>query len=266
MFKPLLTLILLAAQTNGLFACLAASQCRLFPLGQCSKGLVVVETHLYRTESRGKTKELIEMKPAWFGKSYFKIYDKNHKEVYSELIDTIKQFKQHQYDSILGKTFSKGLELAAKYSNLVYAKPVSIKFCDYQEKCSCAELLFDTIANKISILLPNKTKHEIKVLFDTTSMASTLVSYYGGYEEMASLAKSFKGNFYINSVREFKIGAKRLTVVHLGSGDSFELTDGGTYPPGKEYNAKFSFTDLTKSTFVEPVLHHGKGFDFYIWN
>src|SRR5690606_15971750 len=95
--RQTLIILFLTLTTNSLFACLSASQNRLFPLGQTAKGLCVVETHLYRTEFREKDKEVIEMKPAWGGISYFKIYDKNYKEVYSEIIDTIKLFQQHNY-------------------------------------------------------------------------------------------------------------------------------------------------------------------------
>lgn len=260
------TLILLfILTTNSLFACLSASQNRLFPLGQTSKGFCVVETHLNRTEFREKDKEVIEMKPAWAGISYFKIYDNNYKEIYSEVIDTIRLFEQHHYDSIIDKSFKKGLKIAEKYPDFVFAKPTALTFCDYQEKCSKAELLFDTTNNKIRIRLPNKVAYNVDVLFDSTSIASNLLNYYSSFDDADLSAKSFKGNLYINSVRRFQIGNKKLTIVHIGSGQIFELDEGETYPQGKEYQAKFEFTDINKSVFEEPVLHHGHGFDFYIW-
>lgn len=248
-----------------MFACLSASQNRQFPLGQTYKGLCVVETHLFRTEFRENDKEVIEMKPAWGGLSYFKIYDKNNKEVYSEIIDTIKLFKQHHYDSIIERSFKKGLSIAEKYPDFEFAKPTSLIFCDYQEKCSKAELQFDTINNKIRIRLPNKVAYDVNVLFDSTSIASNLLNYYSDFDDADFSAKSFKGNLYINSVRQFQFGNKQLTIVHIGSGQTFELAEGGTYPPGKEYEAEFAFTDINKSVFEEPVLHHGHGFDFFIW-
>lgn len=263
--RQTLIILILTLTTNSLFACLSASQNRLFPLGQTAKGLCVVETHLYRTEFREKDKEVTEMKPAWGGICYFKIYDKNYNEIYSATIDTIKLFEQHHYDSIIGKTFKKGLALAITYPDFVAAKPVSITFCDYQETCSKTRLLFDTINNKISIQLSNKVKYALKVIFDSTSIASNLLEYYGGFDDADLSAKSFYGRLYINSVRQFQVGHKKLTIVHIGSGQTFEPAEGGTYPPGEEYKAKFEFTDLNKSIFEEPVLHHGNGFDFFIW-
>lgn len=255
--KQALILLLFTLATHSLFACLSASQNRLFPLGETSKGLCAVETHLYRTELGGDTDEF---KPAWGGISYFKIYDKDYKEVYAEIIDTIRLFKQDHYDSIIGGTFKKGLRLAEKYPDFIAAKPVTLTFCNYQETCSKASLLFDTINNKISIRLPSKINHDVKVLFDTASIASSILGYYSGFDDIDLSAKSFKGDLYINSVRQLQIGNKKLTVVHIGRGQTSHLAEGG-----KEYEPKFAFTDINKSVFEEPVLHHGQGFDFYIW-
>ncbi len=262
--KQTLIILILNLTTNSLFACLSASQNRLFPLGQTTKGLCVVETHLYRTEFR-EDKKGSEIKTGWGGFSYFKIYDKNYKEIYSATLDTIRLFEEHHYDSIVGKTLNKGLALAKTYPDFVTAKPLSISFCDYQQTCAKARLLFDTINNKIKIQLPNKIKYDVKVLFDSTSIASNVLDYYGGFDDADISAKGFNGNIYINSVRQFLIGNKKLIIAHIGSGQTFEHTDGGTYPPGKEYKAKFPFTDISKSVFEEPVLHHGHGFDFFIW-
>jgi hypothetical protein len=258
MRQPLI-LLLLSLTSNSLFACLSASQNRLFPLGQTVKGLCVVETHLYRTEFREKYKK------AWGGISYFKIYDKNYKEIYSSILDTIRLFEQHYYDSIIGKTFKKGFELAKTYPDFVSSKPISITFCDYQKSCSKAELLFDTINNKVSIQLSNMIKYDINILFDSTSIASNLLNYFGGFDDADLSAKALVGNLYINSVRQFLIGNKKLTIVHIGSGQTFEFLEGGTYTAENEYKAKFAFTDISKSVFEEPVLHHGNGFDFFIW-
>ena len=230
--------------SNNLFACLSASQNRLFPLGETSKGLCVVETHLHRTEFREKAKDVIEMKPAWAGISYFKIYDENYTEIHSEVIDSISLFEQVHYDSIINISFKKGFELAKNYSSFVAAEPSSITFCDYQDKCSKAKLLVDTIKNNISLQLPNKIKYDVKVFFDSTSIASNLLRYYGAFEDTELSVKSFKGNLYVNSVRQFNIGSRKLTVVHIGSGQTYELVEGGTYPPGNEYKAKFVFKYL----------------------
>jgi hypothetical protein len=92
-----------------------------------------------------------------------------------------------------------------------------------------------------------------------------LIAYCGGFGVIDLLVKSLNGRLYINSVRIYQIAGKRLTVVHLGTGQIHELPDGKTDPPGKEYTPEFSFQTIDDSIFIEPVLHHGHGFDFYIW-
>ena len=265
--KQTFILLFFTLIANSLLACLSASQNRLFPLGQTSKGLCVVETHLYRTEFRVHGKEVNDVKPAWGGVSYLKIYDQNYTEIYSSILDSITLFEQDHYDSIVGKSFSKGLELAKTYSDFVAAKPHSITFCDYQKSCSKAELVFDSINTTISVQLSNSIKYGVNVLYDTTSIASNFLEYYGSFDDAPAAVRSFKERLYVNSIRQFQIGDKTLTIVHIGSGQMLELVaEGGTYPPGKEYEAEFEFADISKSVFEEPVLHHGHGFDFFIWH
>ena len=255
-----ITILLLTS--SNLFACLSASQNRLYPLGTTSKGLCVIETHLKRTELKSNDLKFI---PGWAGLSYFKIYDKNYKAIYTEILDTFKLFNQVYYDSFITKSFLKGYKLANKYDDFIAAKPISILFCDYQESCSKAKILFDTIKNTISIQLPNKNNHILAVLSDTTSIASNLLDYYNGFDDAEISAKAFLGMLQISSVRQFQLGNQKLTIVHIGYGEILEPEEGKNYPKPQEYQAKFEFTDILKSVFFEPVLHHGHGFDFYIW-
>src|SRR5262245_41810962 len=98
--KKDILILLLFLDAGHLLACLSASQNRLFPLGETSQGLCMVEMRLYRTSFREKKKEAVEMNPAWGGEAYFKIYDQNYNQVYSELLDSIEVFLEHGYDSI----------------------------------------------------------------------------------------------------------------------------------------------------------------------
>lgn len=252
--------------TSLSFACLSASQNRLFPLGHTTKGLCVVETHLFRTEYYDNNKvEFDELKPAWGGISFFKIYDNNYTEVYAEIIDKIWLFEEYQYDSIIENTFKKGFKIANTYPDFIIAKPVSITFCDYQEKCSEAVLSYNTLKNNINIKLSNNIKYDLKIIFDTASIASNVINYYLGFDDANLSAKSLKGSLYINSVRQFQIGEKTLSIVHIGIGQMPTDAIGKPDPPRKEYNATFAFSDINKSVYQEPVLHHGHGFDFFIW-
>lgn len=262
--RTLLIILICLLTSDYTYACLTASQNRLFPIGICSKGLIVVETHLERTVYVDKKKKIETWGPGWLGKSFLKIYDANYKVVSSVLLDNIKLFEQAAYDRIIGLTFNKGLLLASQFPGFVVAEPTSISFCDYEPTCSKASLVFDTIQNKIFIKLPGKTRFLINVLADTTSIASNLLSYFLSFDDGGISARELKDNIFINSVRQFQIGDKKLTVVHIGCGEAFELSTDPNYKPGEENKPKFAFTDIKKSIYYEPLLYHGLGFDFYI--
>ena len=204
------------------------------------------------------------MDPGWSGKSFFKIYDDNYKVVHEELIQEIEMFPEYIYDSIITQIFTKGLQKANKLPNLTIAIPTSIVFCDYQQTCSMASLSFDTLKNIISVKLNDNILFPVNVMNDPKSIAENLISYFTGFDGQTIDATSLKDDLYINSIRQFQIGEQKLNIVHLGIGQTFNLTSGGVYPPGNEYKADYSFSDLSKSIFQEPVLHHGHGFDFFI--
>lgn len=259
--KALLLLItLFAAQVT--YACMEASQIRLFPLGLCSEGVVSVEVSLFRTGD-------MPSEPYWGGTSHFVIYTGDFKLVRRDTIEHIASFPEEQFDSIINITFNKGLLLAQKIPDFSVTTPVSMRFCDYQQICSAASLSFDTVKNQVFIRLADKTKHPLSALFDTASIAFSVVQDFIVRYEVTKPSELpsdlFKHVLYVNSVRQFRIGTKKLTVVHVGSGQTMNLAEGGTYPPGnKEYKPKESFNDICRTVFMEPVLHHGTGFDFFV--
>lgn len=251
-------LCIISSQAN---ACLSASQNRLFPLGKTSRGLAFVETRLIRTEYPQEDDSFLLMEPAWFGYSYYKIYDKNHTVIYSIAIDTIALFREEHYDSIIGLTVKKGMLLAQQEPGFLLAKPLSITFCNYRDSCDKTTLIIDILKNQIEILLDNdKNTYPIKPLFDITSIASNLLSSYQGGKSEKILVKEFANRLGINSIRKYELGTEQLTIIHLGVGNNLFSTD--------EENDPIKLQDevLKHEVFQEPVLHHGKGFDFFIWD
>jgi hypothetical protein len=207
----------------------------------------------------------MEMKPAWGGVAYFKIYDEDLHEVHTELIDTIQQFKQLYYDSIIKLTFLKGLSLTKKLPDFVPAGPLNISFCNYNLSCAKATFVFDTIGNKVYLTRAGKGKNEIKVLFDSASIASNIVNYFGSFDDAHPLSKAYMGSLFINSIREFQIGKRNLLIVHIGSGHKLGSAAEDDEASETGYETIVEFTSLETTVFEEAVLHHGHGFDFLIW-
>ncbi len=247
-----------------MFACLSASQNRLFPLGRSAMGLCVVETRLQRTEFNSKNDEILELLPAWRGLAYFKIYDNNYNEVFTVLIDSIKLFRQEHYVKTIEDVVNKGMLIAKSQAVFLAAEPKSLSFCQYSDNCPNAKLYFDTKNNTVFTQLSNQKKYKIEALFNPTSIAANLLDYMSIFEDNNAVsAKSLKGNIYVNSVRQFQIGNKLLTLVHIGCGQNYEYRNRKSHTSESEQNIEF--TNINKSVFEEPVLHHGHGFDFFIW-
>ena len=266
--RLLLLIFLCCIITLDTDACSGAAQNRIFPLGSCPQGIVVVEVHLGRWDVMADDITMTEAKQidfdiAWGGISYLKIYDKNYQTVSYEVIDSLEAFSANstKYNNAIGKTFDKGMKLAQNMPNFIPAKPISIWFCDYKKKSKKASLLYDVESNKLFLKLPNKNKYEVPFLEDKTAISALVFHYYGFFNDDEAddpEIKIPKGIFYINSVRRFDLNGQKLTIVHIGTGDMiFKLKS-------KEYAPKFPFKDINHSVFEEPVLHHGRGFDFFI--
>ncbi len=184
------------------------------------------------------------------------MYDENYKEIHSELIEHLKSLNEQNYISTLENSIIKGKRISEQrffYNNIIQE---SIFFCDYQENCKRANLVFDTTLNKINVKLQNGFEKELRILDDSTMLASNLISYLKGFDEMEISAKSLKDNIAINSVRVFTIGERKLTIVHIANGYSNKLEE--------NKSPKINFIDQNNYAFFERVMHHGNGFDFFI--
>lgn len=253
-----LFILFLLISSKTIQSCNAADQYRLFPLGSASSGFVFVETHLYRTtDPKGNR---YEMPPKWFGKSFLTTYDEKQKLISSRLLDSLSLADEINDKQFLQNSFDKGLKLAKQLPGFTAATPVYLSYCDFQQKCSEAELRQDSLKHTLFVKLRSKNEYEVAVLKDTSSIARSYLQYYsgfnGGHVDYSSID--------IGSVRKYKIGTKTVTLVHLANGDKPEETDEEALPRRKEYKPKVAFSRLENSVAYEPLLHHGHGFDFFM--
>lgn len=253
--KQFLILFLLMGSKAGQ-SCNAADQYRLFPLGGSSSGFVFVETHLYRTTDLKGNR--YEMPSKWFGESFLKIYDKNHRLISSKLIDSLSLADKRNNKQFIQSSFKKGLLLAKKLPGFMAAKPVYLSCCDFQQKCEEAELRVDTTKHLLFVKLRNQKEYEVNVLKDTASIAGRYLQYYSGFNG----GQIDYTDIDISSVRKYTIGAGTLTIVHLANGDKPKYVEGT--PKRAEYKPEAAFSQLENSVVYEPLLHHGHGFDFFI--
>ncbi len=257
--KNIFFIFLLIFSAHSASACLHASQNRIFPLGICSEGLVVMELHGNRGEEIdwGINNEL---RAEWRATSFLNFYSMDRKLVRSEIIDSIIYIAENEYVSTINKTFEKALYLVTKIKDFVPAQPENFTFCNYQINCSTVNLEIDSVNFSAFLNFPEGGSFEIDVLKNQESIASNYLEQLGAYdyESEDQMKLYIVESLLINSVRQFQIGDYKLTVVHLGMGTNY------SEETPKEYAPDFEFTALENSVFEEPVLYHGHGFDFFI--
>ncbi|MEN8140667.1 MAG: hypothetical protein ABFR97_05520 [Thermodesulfobacteriota bacterium] len=236
---------------NDAFCCLAASQNRLFPVGKSSQGFMFLETKLSRFGS--------EIHEKWRGTAYLAVYNKKRESLHKQLIGNV-EFSTDLYTQQVQLLFKKAQKLAQVSPGFIEAKPIQITFCGYNRNCSMATLHSSDTKNQFSIQLASGTKkYNISILDNESSIAGEFIEKYKSYS-LENLSKVV----LINSVRRMVVGNEHLTLLHLGNGQTFTSAVTGEPFESKEYKPNFSFSTLEESTFYEPVMHHGMGFDLFI--
>lgn len=234
--------------------------------------IVTVDVQIRRTSTyegnRSLNLGLENVKPGnemWILCSYISTYDKNQKLISLTPLDTTFSIGK-TYADTLDKTYQCGLKrIATEFTDVEYFKPEYISFCDFQQKCNLVKIQSDTVLNKDYVVYEGK-KYQTYIVQDT--------SYYG-FGRSPYHPETITG-LYINSVRVYRTKTMKLVIAHLATGHEISMgwitndpkkagkTEYGEITLSKEYEPDFAFTDIMKSTYVEPLIHHGYGFDIFI--
>jgi hypothetical protein len=247
-------------------------QFKIFPVGVSQDKIVTVDVQIRRTSQvegnrwlqlgLEKTDEWSEM---WILYSYITTYDKKQKFISLTPLDTTFSIGKTDADT-LDKTYQRGLKkISAEFSDIEYFNPEYISFCDFQQKCNLVKIKSDTVSNKDYVVYEGK-KYQTDIVQDT--------SYYG-FGRSPYHPEAISG-FYINSVRVYKTKTVTLLIAQLATGHEISMgwitsdpkkagkTEDGEISLAKEHKPNWTFTDIKKSTYEEPLLHHGYGFDIFI--
>lgn len=278
MIKYIYTLSLFIFYTITTSACLNTYQFKIFPVGIIDSKITTVDVQIMRTSQYEGNYILnpnmnydehndwtISESEMWILYSYISVYDKNQKLLSSTPFDTTYSIG-HNYIDSLQSTF-----------NAAYTKIINdnhdielfvleyISFCDFQKKCNNLETLYDSTSNTNYIIYQNK-KHKIDIINDTSYYA--FGSNHYNPETLEWL--------YINSIRTFKTKDTELIITHLITGHELSmgwLTNDPEIAKNseneiirllKEYKPDLKFSDIKKSVYEEPILHHAYGFDIFI--
>ncbi len=260
-------------QSTFSFACMDAYQFKIFPVGVSKDKIITVDVKISRTMaqsdqlgSKNRLKETGKFEVMWILNSYISSYDKHQKLISSTSLEK-KNSIGKSYSDTLNKTFQHGLaKIATTFFDIEYFKPEYISFCDFQQKCNIVQIQSDTILNKDYVVYDDR-KYETVFIKDTL---------FYGFESNCMYHPKKITDLFVNSVRVYRAKSISLLITHLATADEISWgwitsdpkkagkTEDGEISLAKEYKPNLTFSELQKSTYEEPLLHHGYGFDLFI--
>jgi len=250
-------LLILGISTNA-FCCLMASQERILPIGTSENCLIGIKIISNRYEE-GKFGE----KAVWNYKITLEGFNEDHTEFLIIDLADRKGIENDEIEKILKIQINKAILICDNLDDFEILKPKGISFCDYQNNCSilCLETSDDQL--KFHINSENKS-YSIQYLHSdyNGNIAKPYKDYFEFYFEDAIIGKDLK----ISSIRTYENSTHKLLIFHLGTGQEFEEAATGKLPTKKEFKFNREITTIKDAVFTEPVLHHGKGFDYFKLN
>ena len=259
--KLCIILILCAGNIAVSFACLAAYQFKIFPVGIADDKIVTVDFKIHRDNDVLNNDEL---RIIWFIRAYISTYEQNQNLIKATPFDSV-IVKSDDYLEKLKEVYDAALaKIQTEFPTIELFKPKYISFCDFQKKCKLIEIDTgtnigvdeDIISTDAATIKYKNKKYPLDIIKDTL---------YYGFNENYLYADYIQG-FYISSYRIYETKKVKLVIFHLETGDLIEARIYGEkdIPPAKEYKPDFKFKDIKHSVYTEPLLHHGYGFDAFI--
>ena len=224
---------------------MSAGQEKTYPIGITNKGLVALYVDMER--DNGPNHSI-----TWNCTSSLRVYDKGNNVVSTTLLDSNDLFGRDTLLAKLTRYYADAFKLASQIPNIRLLTPKEITFCDFGTDCSLGVYTVDTTNRTIAVRYKSQTMDIKKIVI------GTIVNKY--YKDELAAARFLE----LSSARVFTVDNRTLLVYHLGKGDKGTPADGSKIVP-KEYKAENDFTTLKNSIYVEPILHHGYGFDVFVW-
>lgn len=268
--KRYLFVVFFFSQVSVAFACLDAYQFKIFPVGMCGKTIVTVDFQISRTDSERAIRmfklpfeEAVSQKEMFIMIGFLSTYDQYQKLLSIQPLDTTFSLGK-DYGTHLNASFRKGLQkIKDQFQGLEHFDPQYLSFCDFQQSCQIVEIEKDRTSDA-EFLIYNGQKYEVPIVKDTAYFGFNNSPYYN----------SSIGDMHLSSIRVYKSASITLVVNHLATGhelamgyitsDPDEARDNERKTLAKEYQPDFLFASIENSTYEEPLLHHGYGFDVFL--
>lgn len=237
------------------YACLMATQERIIPIGTSDNCLIGLEV-LSNRYGMGKYRE----KAVWDFQFTIKGFNSDDSEYQIDTLILEKGIANEQVEELLRAKLHEALQICHQLDDFLLLQPKTISFCDFQTECSKIDL-FETDQEMRFKLKNEDTSYPIHFLNTAYQgeIAKPYKKYFDFYFEDATVGIDLK----ISSVREYENSSYKLTIFHLGTGQEIGLPEIDEDDQKQEYKFDKPLSTIQDAVFTEPILHHGKGFDYF---
>lgn len=252
-----LTVLLLLSFSTAAFSCLVATQERIIPLGTSGDCLVGIEI-ISRRYGEGEYGE----KEVWDYEFTLKRFDGNYSEVVISEFKSEKGLETPEGETVFKDRLRQALQVCEELTEFELLRPKNIRFCDFQQSCSSVSLVDSGEHMEIQVTGENK-RFSIRCLDSDYEgeIGKLYRDYFDYYHGDSDRLLGF--DLKISSIRRYQNSSHMLLIFHLGTGQEFTGPGFEEFAKKKETEFDKELDTLEDATFMEPILHHGKGFDFF---
>lgn len=281
LIQRLLTVFFLLIGTfSTVWACSAAYQYSLFPLGSSEGKLVLLEVELdrYLTSPSNQLLQMGGGVPGGVpsGRSTLEVRWKGTLKLFIQQGDSLVLQEElgevdvldEDYKEALSPIFQQAYEAAKVMPTFVEAKLESVGHCHYDRSCGFMELLMDTTAVAFFARSTEKgyDKKQCKVAFKEKDLLKVEKQTTIKFTDFDAIEKEYQLDFFRlwspQTVRRYSIGQQTVQVFSLGRGDKSRYTGGQAEQERKQPNLEH----IGRYIQGNDVLFHGQRFDvLQVW-
>lgn len=278
--RLLAVIFLLLLPFSAVWACSAAYQYSLFPLGSSQGKLVLLEVELdrYLTSPSNQMLQMGGGVPggAPNGKSTLEVRWKGTFKVFLQQGDSLflqedlgqMDVLDEDYQEALAPIFQQAYEVAKALNSFEEAKLESVGYCHYDRSCGFMELLMDTTAVAFYARSTEEgyNQQQCKVAFKEKDLLKVEKQTTIKFTDFDTIEKEYQLDFFRlwspQAVRRYSIGNQTVQVFSLGRGDKSRYTGGQAEQERKQPNLEH----IGRYIQGNDVLFHGQRFDvLQVW-
>lgn len=278
--RLLAVIFLLLLPFSAVWACSAAYQYSLFPLGSSQGKLILLEVELDRYLT-SPSNQMLQMGGGVPGgvpnsnstlevrwKGTFKVFLQQGDSLFLQEDLGQMDVLDEDYQEALAPIFQQAYEAAKALPNFEEARLESVGHCHYDKSCGLMELLMDTTAVAFYARSTEEgyNQQQCKVVFKEKDLLKVEKQTTIKFTDFNSIEKEYQLDFFRlwspQAVRRYSIGNQTVQVFSLGRGDKSRYTGGQAEQERKQPNLEH----IGRYIQGNDVLFHGQRFDvLQVW-